>query len=1312
MRTLLWFVTILLGLGAVTCLANTSIVSIEPTQMQAKITVETDQASFCTYRASRGAAFSANIADLTDNTNTDARAGSIVNANLHVFVLGTRTGNDALAAAATYWVAVTCGSDGEVAATFTTRSIAWGNTAPDSVPFNAAKFGNMDYPVIDWTNQQKSYVDPVTGAEFWRVTSPGMMSVSVLSLAAQNAGILGVPLDASGTGKWAGIANINSNGVSSSVGSGGLPDKAFVPLSNFTCPAGTTFAGWYPKCTVDDLSFDVYCGNAQMSGTTITLQLSLDGGQTVAGSSVTTTACPTGAPVKIGTYPQLAVNPPFLSWGFTPQHHLVVPPSGTVNVAGQAVTLQNPTGTQNYFDTDWVSGTPILINGTYFHVANVSSSSALTLQENAGTLTGVPYVAANFGVVVTKSNSGSNVSASIGVNYAYATMPSACCNGDTGMMDQAPVTVTMTADSSSVLSPALTGYLTNVVDSAGGEALLLWIPFNSDGSVRAETRLLAMSTKPAGSPRLNTNGDSLPYGPTGLSGYFFDNVDGTSAYTIDVNNRVWKLTYNESFSGCAGYVAFHPFPGYGDYNPNTAIADDCFQWTNLTPASSGHDIRSQMVSAYQTGLNYLGETVGAAHSGFDLGWMNSPLVAGFDGGYFSASMGNVQNHMGIMASFDTASGALRSIRNSWSEGDCRWCGLHDAPVLTMGTWRLAVIDPHQDTGASNLVFPDSFKMNVAEVNRAGSGSNALWDCSGCSGGPQQSTSIGASEAYTCPANLPAPYAGFSGTTNCVQVKVSSPPCQQNPNASYTFADGNTEKQEFPCTTPGFGTANANWSKLQDMQPGDWLLTNAGSQNENLVVLSVTYNGATNIDLWLLRWAAHNYLAPLFPGKDDLSGSAHTSPWLLYMAPTYATNAAALDASNPNNTWTKSNPLRFSSHGSSAPATGAGAYSFQQAWFGGSYIGSVGTTVPSLLWSALQPSASSWPTFAGSNNGASNSLTQSYNSGTYAPNTAAPPFFVDYRHFNPSEGGGIESNGGAALGSMSLTLVAGTNQTYRVAADCCAAGPSDYKRLGLAGFAGRYLVRDVSNPTTGNSGDLPSWSLCRAFQANECVQGSAAGNLYMSLPKADVESSCASSQFTQAIPCLYQPAPWSGQSIEFRIDRTDFSGVTTRKFGFVHGHPGTTYEYSNCRPTADAQFMFCPGYWLDGVRSEWLAYRIPPAFPADSVNRTTFVPVSVTYEGVAFASNIRARFGYLENGGDLLRCTAYAEDCSTEIPSGSPSDPYSFTNESVTRQACANGAACTVTIPSLPNRVLYYVIDRLDASGNIVTSSAIQAVAVP
>jgi hypothetical protein len=142
---------LLLFLATLPVFGTTSITSVEPTQTQAKITVQTDQSGFCTYRASRGTAFGTNIPDLADNTATDARTGSIVNGRTHVFVLGTRKANDALAAAATYWTGVTCGTDSEVSAVFTTRPIQWGNTTPDIVPFNSSKFGNMDHPAIDWS---------------------------------------------------------------------------------------------------------------------------------------------------------------------------------------------------------------------------------------------------------------------------------------------------------------------------------------------------------------------------------------------------------------------------------------------------------------------------------------------------------------------------------------------------------------------------------------------------------------------------------------------------------------------------------------------------------------------------------------------------------------------------------------------------------------------------------------------------------------------------------------------------------------------------------------------------------------------------------------------------------------------------------------------------------------------------------------------------------------------------------------------------------------------------------------------------------
>src|SRR5258707_2070842 len=86
-----------LFLLAAPCFADTSIVSIETSQMQAKITVRTDQPGFCTYRASRGTTFSSDLQDLVNNGNTDARPGSIIHNLTHIFIVETRKGDDSLA---------------------------------------------------------------------------------------------------------------------------------------------------------------------------------------------------------------------------------------------------------------------------------------------------------------------------------------------------------------------------------------------------------------------------------------------------------------------------------------------------------------------------------------------------------------------------------------------------------------------------------------------------------------------------------------------------------------------------------------------------------------------------------------------------------------------------------------------------------------------------------------------------------------------------------------------------------------------------------------------------------------------------------------------------------------------------------------------------------------------------------------------------------------------------------------------------------------------------------------------------------------
>jgi hypothetical protein len=641
-------------------------------------------------------------------------------------------------------------------------------------------------------------------------------------------------------------------------------------------------------------------------------------------------------------------------------------------------------------------------------------------------------------------------------------------------------------------------------------------------------------------------------------------------------------------------------------------------------------------------------------------------------------------------------------------------------LTNMGTFRFGSVDPLDDTGNTGFVFNGRNRATISQVNRAGFGSPAVWD---------SNTAVTSNtDFYTCP-TVPAPYTSLSGTNNCLQIRVNTPLCQVTPNATYTFPDGKTEKDEFPCTTPGFGIANAAYSKLQDIQVSDWLYSDNGPFGERfLVVTAPVYNSATDITFWIVRTMGYLWNLPTYGSGDETGGGAHTtsglpccthaSGWYVWAGQTGGGGnggSVALDVSSPTNMWVTDNPIRFSGHGSVGRGTAPGLYSFSQsgsACPAHSYCGAANLTPGQHLISKLSAIATEVPSFAGISGAATDAMLQSYSSSTQGSAVSPFPFFVDFRHINPASGYISPESYNPFGNAFNMTLVSGTSKTYLVSSDCCTPIP-DYKRWGLQAYAGRFWTKDVSSPTTfGSAADMTDWSVCLARNVNECVFGSSAGQRYVTIPKHDIQPQCSSSEFGLAIPCVSSFQPWTGQTIQYRIDKYEPTGLQTRKFGFAHAHLGLHYVFSNCRPTPDGQFMFCPGYWLDGVRSEWLALRIGAQPPVDNVNRTTFVPISVNYQGVPTASNIRARFGYAENGGDLLRCTAYGQDCSTEIPSGSPSDPFSFTNEAATRQACVSGANCTITIPAVANRILYYVVDWLDGAGGVVQTSPMQAAAVP
>jgi hypothetical protein len=121
----------------------------------------------------------------------------------------------------------------------------------------------------------------------------------------------------------------------------------------------------------------------------------------------------------------------------------------------------------------------------------------------------------------------------------------------------------------------------------------------------------------------------------------------------------------------------------------------------------------------------------------------------------------------------------------------------------------------------------------------------------------------------------------------------------------------------------------------------------------------------------------------------------------------------------------------------------------------------------------------------------------------------------------------------------------------------------------------------------------------------------------------------------------------------------------------------------------------------------MAVKIPSYGPADSVNRGTFVPVPVQVASPpAGTDNAVVEFGY-DPG---FNCTSRQEACVAVSSAISETTPFYWTGESYTGQTCTLG--CTVTIPALPQRVLYYRTKYRRTDGTVVATGSTQVTAVP
>jgi hypothetical protein len=113
---------------------------------------------------------------------------------------------------------------------------------------------------------------------------------------------------------------------------------------------------------------------------------------------------------------------------------------------------------------------------------------------------------------------------------------------------------------------------------------------------------------------------------------------------------------------------------------------------------------------------------------------------------------------------------------------------------------------------------------------------------------------------------------------------------------------------------------------------------------------------------------------------------------------------------------------------------------------------------------------------------------------------------------------------------------------------------------------------------------------------------------------------------------------------------------------------------------------------------------------DPAKRADFIRYPVSLAPAAGATYARARFGYAENGpATSFFCTSRQEACSTDIPVASPADLFSWISQVSTHQPCTSN--CTLVIPAVSGRMLYYVIDRLNSAGTVVSTSPLTVVPI-
>jgi hypothetical protein len=318
---------------------------------------------------------------------------------------------------------------------------------------------------------------------------------------------------------------------------------------------------------------------------------------------------------------------------------------------------------------------------------------------------------------------------------------------------------------------------------------------------------------------------------------------------------------------------------------------------------------------------------------------------------------------------------------------------------------------------------------------------------------------------------------------------------------------------------------------------------------------------------------------------------------------------------------------------------------------------------------------------------------------------------------------------------SAVLVVGTTSTYKYNYSPTSPGALPIHRKfvpTLASNGGNSLL-DVSSPATGNIvTDSTPYTYCTANLANECRTGSSPGDTFVSVPTLSSVCGTGSQPCTQCtggegpLPqnldiCISDFPSW-GQTLPQIYMGASTLDATQKSRNITGGLAGIKdmFFYSNAKQLPDASStLFTVGIGAFGKTvNVWMA-DFPPSQNWDTVARDSFeqIPIKLTAPVGLSVTNAVVDFGYLESGPLATTtnyyCTSRQEKCvagTTVSPYAFPTDGTAGVDSGLTGTACSS--TCTISLPAVPGRMLYYQVRYRNSSNATVSTAAQQIIIVP